>query len=105
MEIADSHLTNLELSPSSLAREFNVPVSTLHWAFATSGEPAACIRRRRLEQARLELAAPLGRPSVSEVAARWQLADSSHFIRAFKNQHAQTPIEFARANGANRGTG
>lgn len=99
MEIADARLTDPELSPASLARQLNVSVRTLHRAFAAAGEPvAAYIRRRRLERARLELAAPLRRPGVAEVAARWQFADSSHFIRAFKNQYGQTPAEFARAN-------
>ncbi|MGW4128566.1 helix-turn-helix domain-containing protein [Amycolatopsis japonica] len=97
MEIAERRLTDPELTPASLARELNVSVRTLHRAFAMAEESvAAYIRRRRLEHARLELAAPLGRPSVSEVAARWQFADSSHFIRAFKNHYAQTPAEFAR---------
>jgi AraC family transcriptional regulator, positive regulator of tynA and feaB len=59
MEIADSRLTDPELSPSSLARELNVSVRTLHRAFAAAEEPvAASIRRRRLRQARLELATP-----------------------------------------------
>ncbi|GLY83778.1 helix-turn-helix domain-containing protein [Actinoallomurus iriomotensis] len=99
MEIADRHLTDPELSPASLARELNVSVRTLHRAFAATGESvAAYIRRRRLEQARLELAASLLRPSVSEVAARWQFADRSHFIRSFKKQYAQTPAEFAHAH-------
>ncbi|WP_345437286.1 helix-turn-helix domain-containing protein [Actinoallomurus vinaceus] len=66
--------------------------------------PGRSSRRRRLERARMELAAPLRRPGVAEVAARWQFADSSHFIRAFKNQYGQTPAEFARANGTSRET-
>jgi AraC-like DNA-binding protein len=33
---------------------------------------------------------------VSEVAARYQFADGSHFTRAFKAQYGQTPAEFAR---------
>lgn len=97
MEIADARLTDPELSPASLARQLNVSVRTLHRAFATTGEPvAAYIRRSRLERARLELASPPRRPGVAELAARWQFADSSHFIRAFKNQYGQTPAEFAR---------
>jgi AraC-like DNA-binding protein len=105
MEIADSRLPDPELSPSSLARELNVSVRTLHRAFATVGEPvAAYIRRRRLEQARFELAAPLGRPSISELAARWHFADSSHFIRAFKKRYGETPTEFARSRGTDRRT-
>ena len=102
MEIADRRLTDPELSPAALARELNVSVRTLHRAFAAAEESVtAYIRRRRLEQARLELAASPHRPSVSEVAAHWQFADSSHFIRAFKNRYAQTPAEFARANETN----
>ena len=59
MEIADRRLTDPDLTPAALARQLNVSVRTLHRAFATAGETvAAYIRRRRLEQARLELAAP-----------------------------------------------
>ncbi|MFJ1974010.1 helix-turn-helix domain-containing protein [Streptomyces sp. NPDC087903] len=42
----------------------------------------------------------IGRPSVSELAAHWQFADSSHFIRAFRKRHGQTPAQFARSAGA-----
>jgi AraC family transcriptional regulator, positive regulator of tynA and feaB len=102
-EIADARLTDPGLSPASLARQLNISVRTLHRAFAAAGESAGgYIRRRRLEQARLDLAAPLPRPGIAEVAARWQFADSSHFIRAFKSQFGQTPAEFARANAASR---
>jgi AraC family transcriptional regulator, positive regulator of tynA and feaB len=105
MEIADNRLTDPELSPASLAHQLHVSVRTLHRAFATAGEPlAAYIRRRRLERAGTELAASPRRPGVAEIAARWQFADSSHFIRAFKNQYGQTPAEFARANGTSRAT-
>ena len=85
METADRHLTEPELTPTALARQLNVSVRTLHRAFATAGETAAGdIRRRRLEQARLDLAGPAPqRPGVSEVAARYQFADGSHFSRAF----------------------
>ena len=100
MKIADSHLTDPDLAPSSLARELNVSVRTLHRAFAAAGEPvAAYIRRRRLEEARLALAAPLRRLTVSDVAARWQFADRSHFIRAFTKQYGETPTQFTRSGG------
>lgn len=100
MKLADSRLEDPDLSPSSLAGQLNVSVRTLHRAFAAAGEPvAAYVRRRRLEQARLELAAPLRRPTVSEVAARWQFADDSHFIRAFTKQYGETPARFARSRG------
>ena len=102
MRIADSRLASDDLSPRSLARELHVSVRTLHLAFAAVGESvAAYIRRRRLEEARLELAAPR-RSTISEIAARWQFTDSSHFNRAFRKQYGQTPGEFARLSWADR---
>jgi AraC family transcriptional activator of tynA and feaB len=98
-DLADSRLADPGLSPSMLAGELNVSVRTLHRAFAAAEDTVAgYIRRRRLEQARFELLAPAGRPSISELAAHWQFADSSHFIRAFKSQYGQTPSEFARTS-------
>jgi AraC family transcriptional activator of tynA and feaB len=99
MQAADDRLADADLSPALLAGELNVSVRTLHRAFAAAGEPvAAYIRRRRLEQARMELAARPGPPDISLVAARWRFADSSHFARAFKKQYGQTPSQFARAS-------
>lgn len=96
--LADSRLTEPELSPSMLARELHVSVRTLHRAFASEEQTAAqYIRQRRLERARLDLLASAGRPNVTEVAAHWCFADASHFTRAFKSQYGQTPTEFARA--------
>lgn len=99
-DLADSRLADPGLSPAMLARELSVSVRTLHRAFAAAEEtPAGYIRRRRLERARLELLAPTRRPSISELAAHWQFADSSHFIRAFKSQYGRTPAEYARTSG------
>ncbi|MGP4005125.1 helix-turn-helix domain-containing protein [Streptomyces sp. 4N124] len=97
-DLVDSHLADPELSPTMLARELNVSVRTLQRAFATVGESVtAYIRHRRLEEARLALTASSGRWSVSELAAHWQFADSSHFIRTFKKHYGQTPTEYARS--------
>ena len=80
-----------------LARELNVSVRTLHRAFAAGEESVTMyIRHSRLEQARRELTVPRGGMSVSELAAYFQFADSSHFIRAFKKRYGQTPGQFAR---------
>ncbi|MET9402130.1 helix-turn-helix domain-containing protein [Kitasatospora sp. NPDC002965] len=111
-DIIDRRLTDPDLSPAALARALNISVRTLHRAFATAAADhsgikdgtavgraetvAGYIRGRRLEQARSALSARAGRPSVTEVAARWQFADSSHFIRAFKRRYGQTPAAYAR---------
>ncbi len=93
-EFVDQGLIDPELSPALLARELHVSVRTLSRAFASTGESAAAyIRRRRLEAARQALTAGL---SVTEAAARWQFADSSHFIRNFRRSFGETPAQFAR---------
>ncbi|MBU3065409.1 helix-turn-helix domain-containing protein [Nocardia sp. NEAU-G5] len=101
-DLADRLLADPELSPSMLAGELSVSLRTLQRAFAAAEDSVAgYIRRRRLEQARLELLSATGRPSNTELAAHWQFADSSHFVRAFKGRYGCTPTEFARgaANG------
>lgn len=91
-ELADARLTDGDLSSDRLAHELHVSVRTLQRAFAEVGEPvSAYVRRRRLEQARQLLSA--GGSSVSEAAARFRFADSSHFIRAFRRQYGSTPTE------------
>ncbi|GAA1778494.1 helix-turn-helix domain-containing protein [Streptomonospora arabica] len=93
-EIADQRLTQSELTPGMLARELNVSVRTLSRAFASTAESVGSyLRRRRLEEARRELAAGY---TVTQVAARWQFADSSHFVRAFRKHHGCTPTEYLR---------
>ncbi|MEY9844586.1 helix-turn-helix domain-containing protein [Streptacidiphilus sp. MAP5-3] len=100
-DLVDRHLADPELCGAMLARELNVSLRNLQRAFAASGvSVTAYIRQRRLEEARLALAAPSGRLSVSELAAHWQFADSSHFIRTFKKHYGRTPTEYARASRA-----
>ncbi|MFB7496574.1 helix-turn-helix domain-containing protein [Streptomyces sp. NPDC056161] len=97
-DLAQRRLADPELSPAMLARELHVSVRTLHRAFAAGGESvAAYIRHRRLEEARLTLAAPSNGATVTELAAYWQFADSSHFTRAFKAHYGQTPTDYARS--------
>ncbi|MCS7478714.1 helix-turn-helix domain-containing protein [Umezawaea endophytica] len=99
-DLADTCLTEPDLSMTMLARELAVSVRTLQRAFAATGESVtAYIRRRRLEEARLALTAPSGSLGISELAARWQFADSSHFIRTFKKQYGLTPTDYARSTG------
>ena len=100
-DLADSRLAEPELSAAMLARELNVSVRTLQRAFSSAGESVtAYIRRRRLEEARLALSVPSGRVSVTELAARWQFADGSHFTRAFKKRYGRTPTDYARSSSS-----
>ncbi|MER7847682.1 helix-turn-helix domain-containing protein [Kitasatospora sp. NPDC096077] len=104
-ELAEARLADPQLSPALLAGELAVSVRTLHRAFAGAEETVAgYIRRRRLERARAALLSATGRPTISELAAYWQFADSSHFGRAFRRQYGQSPAEFVRA-ATNRRSG
>jgi AraC-like DNA-binding protein len=97
-DLVNSRLADPELSAAMLAQELHVSVRTLQRAFTAAGETViSYIRTRRLEEARLALIAHSGRPSVTELAAHWQFADSSHFIRTFKKQYGSTPTEYVRA--------
>ncbi|MDP9794735.1 AraC-like DNA-binding protein [Catenuloplanes nepalensis] len=92
-DLADRRLTQADLTPSSVARALHVSVRTLSRAFASTGEPfTAYIRRRRLEEARTALSTG---HTVSEAAARFRFADSSHFIRAFRSRYGETPAQYA----------
>jgi AraC-like DNA-binding protein len=105
-ELAESRLADPELSPAMLARELHVSVRTLQRAFTSVGESAAAyIRQRRLEEARLTLTAPSNRLSITELAAYWQFADSSHFTRAFKKRYGWTPTEYARSTRPGEASG
>lgn len=95
--VAERLLTDPDLSPGVLAHELNVSVRTLQRAFAETGESiTSYVRRRRLERAREELTGPGPQLSVSELAARYQFADSSHFIRLFKKEYGHPPAQLAR---------
>lgn len=103
-DLADSRLTDPDLCTATLARELNVSARTLQRAFTAAGESVTTyIRRRRLEEARLALSVPAGRLTISDLAAHWQFADSSHFIRTFKKRYGQTPTDYARSTPSPEG--
>ena len=103
-DLADRRLTDPALSPTALARKLNVSVRSLQRAFANEGQSlSAYIRERRLDEARRALIAPHRRMTITEIAARWQFADSGHFARAFRKRYAQTPTDYAAT--ATRETG
>ncbi|WP_234490125.1 AraC family transcriptional regulator [Streptomyces sp. MBT33] len=96
-DLAETRLTDAELSPAAIAAHLHVSVRTLQRAFASLEESfSAYVRRRRLEEAAAALTAPGIRLSVSEAAARWHFTDSSHFIRSFKKHFGETPAQFVR---------
>ncbi|GAB2468531.1 helix-turn-helix domain-containing protein [Promicromonospora xylanilytica] len=97
-ELADRRLTDPALSPAAVAQQLNVSVRTLQRAFAAEGQSvSAYIRERRLDEARRALVTRPRRMTVTEIAARWQFADGSHFTRAFRDRYGRTPTDYVAA--------
>lgn len=56
----------------------------------------AFVWRLRLEGAREELLTAGQRASVSEIAARWNFVDASHFMKRFKSAYGMNPQTYQR---------
>lgn len=91
--IEDRLLADPDLNPRAIAAALNVSVRTLYRAFGQGATSSVMgyVRTRRLERARAELIST--HLTVSELAARWHFADSSHFVKAYKKRFAETPTE------------
>ena len=91
----DEHLDDPNLAPPMVAGALHMSVRTLYRAFEDADEPImAYVRRQRLRRARTELTAHA--VQVSDVAARWQFSDTSHFIRHFKAAYGMTPAAYMK---------
>ncbi|WP_343237919.1 helix-turn-helix domain-containing protein [Streptomyces sp. SID2999] len=100
----EKNLGSAHLSPAMIAQNVGVPLRTLQRSFSDSDDTImAFIRRRRLQNAHADLRRLGGTARISEIAARWQFADASHFIRHFKALYGSTPASYLR-NLDGRGT-
>ncbi|MGM0698592.1 MAG: helix-turn-helix domain-containing protein [Actinomycetota bacterium] len=95
----DVHLSDPQLSPSTIAAAHFISVRTLHQIFEGTGETVAGeIRRRRIEKCRLDLADPGQRQTpVAAIGARWGLSDPAHFSRLFRSAVGQPPAGYRRS--------
>ncbi|MFD5573488.1 helix-turn-helix domain-containing protein [Streptomyces cadmiisoli] len=93
----EKNLDRHDLSPALVARTAGVSVRTLHRFFSDSNDSVmAFTRRRRLQKAHAEMMSQGSAARISEIAARWHFADSSHFIRHFKSFYGATPAAYLR---------
>ncbi|MFC9910996.1 helix-turn-helix domain-containing protein [Streptomyces sp. NPDC059862] len=92
------NLHDPNLTPPVIAAAHHISLSYLHRLFqeAAQGETvAACIRRRRLEGARRDLADPALRTApIHTIATRWGLPRASDFTRAFRAAYGMSPKEY-----------
>ncbi|RZU34948.1 AraC-like DNA-binding protein [Streptomyces sp. BK022] len=93
----EKNLGSAHLSPAMVAQNVGVPLRTLQRSFSDSDDTImAFIRRRRLQNAHADLRRLGSTATISEIAARWQFADASHFIRHFKALYGSTPASYLR---------
>ena len=92
----DARLDDPELTTATIAAAHYISPRYLQKLFEAEGSTVTdWIRRRRLDHCKRELLDPrnAGEP-ISRIAARWGLADSSHFSRLFRATYGMSPREF-----------
>ena len=95
----DAHLDDPALTPATIAAEHFISKRYLHRLFAGLGTSVGeCIRDRRLQRVRQDLADPLlADKTVSAIGARWGFTSAAHFSRAFRRVHGVPPGEYRLA--------
>lgn len=92
----EMRLSDPELSHQQVASEHGISPRYLQKLFEAEGSTVTdWIRRRRLDRCKRELLDPRNAgESISRIAGRWGLADSSHFSRLFRAAYGRSPREF-----------
>lgn len=90
------HISDMQLSPQTVAASFNVSVRYVHKLFATNGTTFnAYVTSRRLDHIRTDLLSPTCyKQPISSLAYRWGFNDLSTFNRIFKSRFGVTPSQF-----------
>ena len=101
----EEHLTDSELTPTSIATGCQINVRYMHRLQALEKETLArYILRRRLEECARELAATQRRRSITEIAFLYGFKSATHFGRAFRDRYGVSPGKYpdsaAHSSGA-----
>ena len=97
----NDHLSEPGLGPAKIAAAADISVRHLHRLFSNgSCTLGDCIRTRRLEQCRNDLANPrLRSKTITEIAFFWGFSDSAHFSRSFRRRFGTSPRIFRAQTG------
>ncbi|MGI6786451.1 MAG: helix-turn-helix domain-containing protein [Gleimia sp.] len=98
IEYIDSHLSDPDLGPASIANALYVSVRHLHSQFAVTGQSVGSyIKTARMERIRRDLANPLKTgDSVREIGERYGVTSPAHLSRIFKAAYGETPREYRK---------
>lgn len=100
MQFIRAHLTEPDLSATTIARAHDISVRHLYTILGRSGIVVGeWIRAQRLEGCRRDLARS-GRaaPTIAFVAHRWGFGDATHFSRTFREAYGMSPREWRALN-------
>ncbi|MGH9642464.1 MAG: helix-turn-helix domain-containing protein [Terriglobales bacterium] len=92
----DAHICEPTLDAGESAAALGISVRHLHRVFSLTGITLGdCIRSRRLEHCRNDLASPHWRDrTVTEIAFCWGFNDSAHFSHRFRREFGVSPRTF-----------
>ncbi|MFD4633742.1 helix-turn-helix domain-containing protein [Streptomyces sp. NPDC058284] len=92
----DANLRDRNLTPATVAEAQHISIRYLHKLFEGRGSTVGrWIQRRRLEEARRELARPARDDiTVAAVARRWGFASATHFSRSFRTAYGMSPSDW-----------
>jgi AraC-like DNA-binding protein len=95
----EDHLSDPDLTPSTVAAAHHISARYLHKLFERNGETVAgLIRTRRLERCRRDLsAAELSHCPISMIAARWGLHDAARFSKIFRAVYGVSPRQYRQS--------
>lgn len=95
-QFIENHLNRSDLTPALVANKLSMSVRYLHILFENEGETVnQFIRRRRLEEAKNQLADPRSRNlTISEIAYGLGFNHLTHFGRVFKAEFGISPKSF-----------
>ncbi|MEV8400247.1 helix-turn-helix domain-containing protein [Streptomyces niveus] len=90
------NIANPSLDPTLVARAFHISVRQLHRLFEEEEETVGQeIRARRIQRCAEELRNPCHHhEKISDIAARWGIADASKFSRQFRSTYGVSPRDY-----------
>lgn len=105
LNFIETHLAEPALEPLIIASAVGISVRHLHRLFARQGYSLGeWIRRRRLQQCRIDLADLRFRDrSITDIAFFWGFSDSAHFSHSFRKQFGLSPRTFRALAGGEAG--